>query len=200
MQSGNYGGYNSSIGQLLGGLFGNTGDAYKQAGNQYQNYFNQGIQAQNPFYQAGTGAIPGYQNWVNSMQDPSGFINKMMGQYQQSPWATYEQQQATRAGNNAASSSGLSGSTPFAQQMAQTSAGITSQDMQNWLGNVLGTNTQYGQGLGNQVGWGQNAANQMSNMYGNAAQWMGGSAFGQNAGNQMDQGNVLGGLLGIFGL
>jgi|SRR5579863_188442 len=200
MQSGNYGGYNSGLGQFLGGLFGNSGDPYKQAGNQYQNYLNQGIGAQNPFYQAGTGAIPGYQNWVNSMQDPSGFINKMMGQYQESPWAKYEQQQASRAGTNAASASGLAGSTPFAQQMAQTSAGISSQDMQNWLGNVLGTNAQYGQGLGNEVGWGQGAANQMSNMYGNAAPWMGGAAFGQSAGNQIDWGNMLGGALGMFGM
>ena len=51
--------------------------------------------------------------------------------------------------------------------------GISSQDQQNYLSNVLGVNQQYGAGLNNMMGYGANAANQISNMYGNMAQGMG---------------------------
>jgi hypothetical protein len=198
MQSGNYGNYGGPFGQFLGGIFGNSGEPYQKGMNAYQPWMQQGINAQNPFFQAGKGAIPGYQNWVNSMQNPQDFINNMMKGYQQSPWAKYEAQQANRAGINAASAGGLAGSTPFAQQMQQNAANISSQDMQNWMGNVLGANSMYGQGLGNEVGWGQGAANQMGNMYGNLANTAYGSAYGQQAGQNQDWGNIFGGLAGMF--
>jgi len=195
MQSGNFG---SSFGQLLGGLFGNSGDPYKKGMEAYQPWMQKGINAQNPFYQAGTQALPQYQNWLGSMQNPSEFINNLMNQYQQSPQARYQIQQGNREGLNAASAGGLVGSTPFGQQMQQNAANISSQDMNNWLQNALGVNTQYGARLGGQIGVGQGAANQMSNIYGNLGNTAYGSAYGQQAGQNQDFSNVLGGLFGMF--
>lgn len=186
-------------GQIASGLAGNSNAPFQQGMQAYQPWMQKGINTQNPFYQSGMNAIPQYQNWLSSMQNPSAFINNEMSQYQASPWSQYEQQQAQRAGTNAASASGLIGSTPFAQQMAQTSAGISSQDMQNWLGRVLGINSQYGQGLGHEVGWGQNSANQISNMYGQLGQAAGNAAYGEQAGKNQDRGNLLGGILGLAG-
>lgn len=202
---GNWGGagqFAGGLGEFLGGMFGNPGKPYQDAMNKYQGYLDKGINAQNPFYQAGTGAIGDYQKWLGGMQDPGGFVNKMMGQYQESPWAKYQQQQAVRAGTNAASMGGLQngmggagiGSSPFAQQMAQTASGISSEDMQNWLGNAMNANSEYGKGLGNEVGWGQHAGDQMSGMYGNAANWMGDQEYNQQAANGNRWGNVFGGL------
>jgi hypothetical protein len=196
MAGGNFG---SSLGTFLGGLFGDSGAPYEDAMKQYREWANKAQNVQNPFLNAGTGAIGKYQDWLGGMQDPSGFINKMMGQYQESPWAKYMQQQSMRAGTNAASASGLSGSTPFAQQMQQNASNISSQDMNQWLQNVLGINTMYGQGQQNLMTGGQNAANALTGMYGNMGRQMGEAAYGKRAGQDQDFWNTIGGGLGMLG-
>lgn len=200
----NLGGMAGGLGGLLGGLFGNSAAPYDAYGNAYGGYAGQAVGSQQPFYGAGQSAIPQYQQWLQQQSDPSGFINHLMGQYQESPYAKYLQQQGMRAGTNAASASGMTGSTPFAQQMQQNSAGIASGDMQNWLNNALGVNTQYGQGLNNEVGWGQHSADNMSNTYNQEAQNMGQAAYGSQAGHNQDFNNALGGAmqigLGLFGI
>lgn len=182
------------MGMFLGGLFGDSGAPYDRARQQYEKYGQKAIGAQQPFYQAGVNSIPQYQNWLNRMENPTDFINNMMGQYQESPYAKYLQQQSMRAGENSASASGLLGSTPFAQQMQQNSANIASGDMNQWLQNVLGVNTQYGQGVGNMMNMGQGSANSLSNIYGNMGNQMGATAYGEKAGQLQDRSNMIGGL------
>ena len=196
----NWGGAGNALGGILGGLFGpDQGAPYQAAMNQYTQAANQANQGQQPFWQAGTSAIPQYQNWLNSQQNAPGYINSIMGQYQESPYAKYLQQEAMRAGTNAASASGLTGSTPFAQQMAQTSAGISSGDLNNWLSQVLGINRQYGQGVGQEIGWGQNAANQMSNTYNQMGKEMGDAAYGQSQAQNNQQAGMWGGIGSLAG-
>ncbi len=183
--------FGSGLGGLFGGLFGNSGKPY----DEYQKWMQQAQQAQQPYLNAGTGAIGDYQKWLQGQQDPSKFINNLMGQYQQSPYTSYLQQQAQNAGQNAASASGLMGSTPMMQQMQQNSGNIAQQGMNDWLQNVLGINTQYGQGQQNLMTGGQNAANSLSNIYNQ----MGQAAYGKQAGKQQDFWNTIGGGLGILG-
>lgn len=178
-------------------MFGSS-NPYSSAMDQFSQFTNKAESAQNPFLQAGQNAIPGYQNWLNTMQDPSAFINNLMGGYQESPWAQYEQQQAMRAGTNAASASGLSGSTPMALQMQQNASNISSQDMNQWLQNVLGINTQYGSGLNNLMGIGQNSANALTGFYGNMANDMGQAAYGKQAYNNNGMSNLFGSLAGFL--
>lgn len=184
-------------GQFFGGLFGDSGKPFDKAGDQYQKYADQAGGYQQPFYQAGVNAIPQYQNWLNGMKDPSAFMNKMMGGYQESPYAKYLQQQSMRSGQNAASASGMGGSTPFAQQMQQNAGNIASGDMNQWLQNVLGINTQYGSGVGGMMQGGQNAANSLSNIYSNLGKQMGEVEYGKEAGNQNDIWNTIGGGIGL---
>lgn len=194
------GGSNSGGGlsSFLSGLFGNSSSPYEAAQGPYNQYMAKAANAQNPFLQAGQGAIGNYQNWLGGMQDPSKFINNLMGQYQESPWAKYEQQQGIRSGQNAASASGLSGSTPFAQQLQQNASNISSQDMNQWLQNVLGVNTQYGSGEQNLMNNGANAANNLSNIYGNQAQGLGNLAYGQQMGQNQDMSNMFAGGMQMF--
>lgn len=184
---------------FFGGLFGDSGKPYEDAMDQYKEWAGKGQAVQNPFLNMGTGAIPQFQQWLGGMQDPSAFINRLMGQYQQSPWAKYQQDQAMRSGMNAASASGLMGSTPFLQQAQQNAGNISSQDMQNWLSQVLGINTQYGSGLQNQITGGQNAANSLTNMFSNVGQQMGEAAYGKRAGENQDRNNMWGGLFNLAG-
>lgn len=191
--------FRSGLGGILGGMFGNSSKPYDAAMQQYQNYMNQSQQAQQPYQQAGQGAIGDYQKWLQGQQDPSKFINDQMANYQESPYAQYLQQQSMRAGQNAASADGTMGSTPMMQQMQQNAGNIASQDQNQWLQNVLGINSQYGQGQQNLMTGGQNAANQLSNMYNNMGQRMGEAAYGQQAGKNQDFWNTIGGGLGILG-
>ena len=187
----------SGLSGLFGGLFSDSGAAPGAAMDQYQQWNDKAQQAQNPFYKAGTGAIPDYQKWLQGQQDPSGFINNLMGQYKASPYSQYLQQQSQRGGMNAASASGLMGSTPLMEQMQTNSANIASGDMNQWLQNVLGINTQYGQGQQNLMNMGQNSANALTDMYGNMGQQMGEQAYNKEAGGQNDMWNTIGGAASL---
>jgi len=191
--------FGSGLGGLLGGMFGNSGKPYDKAMEEYQKYMQMGQQTQQPYLDAGKGAIGDYQKWLQSQQDPSKFINDQMKNYQQSPYNSYLQGQAQNAGINAGSANGTMGSSALMQQMQQNAGNISQQGMDSWLQNVLGINTQYGQGQNNLMQGGQNAANSLSNMFSNMGNKMGDAAYGKEAGRQSDWWNMLGGVGGIIG-
>lgn len=186
--------FGSDISQFLGGLFGNSGRPYEDAMKQYEKYGGKAEGAQNPFLEFGKAGMPMFQNWLKSMRDPSAFINHLMGGYQESPYAKYEQEQGMRTAQNIGSESGLTGSTPLMQFAQQNAQNISSKDMNQWLQNVLGINTLYGSGLGQQIGVGQGAANALTGMYGDMGRQMGEGAYGSERGRNIDRANMWGGL------
>ncbi len=186
-------------GGLIGGLFGNSGKPYDKAMEQYQKYMQMGQNTQQPYLNAGTGAIGDYQKWLEGQKDPSGFINNLMGNYQESPYAHMLQQQAMNAGNNSASASGMLGSSALMNQQMQNAGQIASGDMNSWLQNVLGINNQYGQGQNNLMQGGQSAANSLTDMYNKMGQQMGDAAYGKEAGKKNDFWSALGGGLSMLG-
>lgn len=191
--------FGAGLGGLFGGLFGDSGAPYDAAMQQYQQWGDKAQGVQQPYLDAGKGAIGDYQKWLQGQQDPSKFINNLMGQYQQSPYTSYLQQQAQNAGINAGSASGLTGSSALGQQMQQNAGNIAQQGMDSWLQNVLGINTQYGQGQNNLMQGGQQSANSLTNMYNNMGQQMGQAAYGKEAGQKQDFWNTLGGIGSMIG-
>lgn len=191
--------FGSGLGGFLGGLFGDSGKPYDDAMKQYQEWANKAQGTQQPYLNAGTGAIGDYQDWLKGQKDPSKFINDLMGNYQESPYAHMLQQQAMNAGNNSASASGMMGSSALMQQQMQNAGQIASGDMNSWLQNVLGINSQYGQGQQNLMTGGQNAANALTNMYGDMGNKMGEAAYGKAAGKKNDFWNTIGGGLSMLG-
>lgn len=187
----------SGIGGILSGLFGSNRDPYADAMKRMTPFFQQAQGFQNPFYNAGTGAIGNYQNMLQQMSDPSKFMNTLMGNYQQSPWAKTLLQTTQQAGNNAASASGLVGSTPFLQASQQNAQNISSQDMQNWIGQVLGINNQALQGYGNLMNVGQGAANNLSNLFSNYGNAAGQAGYGEAVQHNQNMGNLFGGAASI---
>jgi len=181
----NAGQFGQGLAGLFGGLFGDSAGPY----HEYSDWLQKAQNAQNPFYNAGVGALGNYQDWLKGMKNPTDFINNMMKNYTQSPFAKYQQDQSIRAGQNAASASGLTGSTPFAQQLQQNAQNISSQDMNTWLQNVLGVNRQYGQGEQNLITGGQGAANQLANIFGQQGE----AAYNARAAGNNDFWNALGG-------
>ena len=187
-----------SLGSLFGGILGSTNNPYKDAMKQFQKYANQSAGYQNPFFNLGKDSIGPYQDWLSGMKDPSEFLNNLMGNYKESEGSKYLQDQAMKAATNAASASGLTGSTPFQLQAQQNASGIAAEDMNSWLQNALGINSQYGQGLQGNINFGQNAANNLSNIFGNLGQNMGQGKFGQNQMNNNNLSDIFSGLLGLF--
>lgn len=117
----------------------------------------------NPYMQAGSGAIGTYQNALNQMQDPTKFMNNIMNQYQQSPWAKFQTQQGINAANNAGSASGMLGSGAEQKELADYAQNISSRDMQQYFNNAMGINNQYLGGYGHLMDNGLNANNMYSN-------------------------------------
>lgn len=72
-----------SIPAIISGIWGNAGKPYEEASDEINKYLPQAQGYLNPFVQAGQGAIPDFQNWLKGMKDPSGFINTLMGGYQE---------------------------------------------------------------------------------------------------------------------
>jgi hypothetical protein len=194
---GNYSFANAGT-QFLGGLFGNSDAPYREYGREYEKYNNQAQGFQNPFYNAGVGAIGNYQDALGKMKDPTAFINGLMNNYQESPWAKFQQDQMQRANTNMASASGLIGSTPYQQAGLQYARDISSEDMNGWLQNVLGANNNYLGGQQNLINSGQNSANMLSQLLEQMAQNKGQAAYGEEAGNNQDFSNTIGGLMGMF--
>ncbi len=187
------------LGSIFGGLFGNSAGPYKDAAKEFQKYMQMAQGSQSPFFGAGLGGLQNYQNWLGGMQDPSQFINKLMGGYQESPYAKNLQNQAMLAGQNMGSASGLTGSTPLMQQMQQNAGNIASGDQQNWLKNVLGVNSEYGQGQNALMQGGQHAADMFSQLFQNQGQGMAGLKYGEGAGKNQDFMSILGGLFKLLG-
>jgi len=193
----------SHAAQFFGGLFGNSDAPYNDAMKQYQEWANKAQSVQNPFLDFGKSGMPLFQDWLSKMKDPSTFINNLMGKYQESPFAKFQQEQAVRRANNAGSTgsteAGGIGSTPMTQFMEQNASNISSQDMQNWLAKVLGINTEYGTGLNQEIGVGQNASNALTNLFNEMGSRMGEAAYGRAAGRNQDRTNMWGGLFNLAG-
>lgn len=192
--------FSGGIGGMLSGLFTDAGAPYDAAMDQYDKYYGKAEEAQNPFYNAGKQGISGYQNWANSMQNPSSYMNNLMSQYQESPWAKYQQDQSMRTAQNMGSATGLTGSSPLMLQAQQNAKNISSEDMSSWIQNVLGLNTQYGTAQGNLMGMGANSANSLTNMYSKYADSAGDAAYGKEAGENQDASNMLGGAAELAAL
>src|SRR3990167_2458851 len=185
------------IGDLLSGIFGNSGSPYGAAGNAYSQYAQMGANAINPYNTMGQNAMSNYANWAQTMQNPAQFQNNLMNQYQESPNAKFMQQQAMRSGQNMGSAAGLMGSTPLAMQMQQNAGNISQQDMQNWMSNAFGINQQYGNAQENMMGTGLMGANSLLGLYGQEAGAQGMAAYGQAQGNQSNTANMIGGLASL---
>jgi len=191
--------FGSGLGGFLGGMFGDSGKPYDKAMEQYQKYMNMGQGVQQPYLDAGKQGLGNYQEWLDKQKDPSGFINGLMGNYQESPYAHMLQQQAMNAGNNSASAGGMIGSSALMQQQQQNAGQIASGDMNQWLQNVLGINTQYGEGQKDLKNGGQASANALTDMYNQMGSKMGDAAYGKEAGKKNDFWNTIGGGIGMIG-
>jgi hypothetical protein len=194
-----WGDFSGGLGSFLGGIFGDSGKPYDEAEKKYKEYEDKIGGINDTYINEGRAGVKNYREWLDKQKDPAKFINDMQDQYSESPYAHYLQQQSVRAGQNAASASGLSGSTPLMQQLQENAGAISSKDMNNWLQHVLGINTQYGEGENNVSNRGQHATDTMTNFYNNQADRVGEAEYGKNKSKNNDLWSTISGVGGMIG-
>ncbi len=197
----------AGFGQMAGGLAGlfgkgnkNPADAANQQLNQIPGMTNQYYQ---PYQQAGMEAMNSLKGQYGDLL--GGNTQNMLGAgYKESPGYQRALQQAMGAGNNAAAAGGMLGTGAHQQNNMETASDMASKDYNNYIQNQMGL---YGMGLQgqqgmNQMGYGANTdfANMLANIQQQKAQYDYEGQNAKNKGNQMDWGNIFGGMGSLAGL
>lgn len=92
-----------------------------------------------PYFQRGQHAGDILGGLYDDMsQDPTGFLNKLMEGYKPSEGYQFRKEQALGDMANTAAAGGMTGTATDQQRQAQLADKLLSEDMQQWLNNVLG--------------------------------------------------------------
>jgi len=110
-----------------------------EAHNTYDPYINQGKES-------GQNAHDAFEEM---MKDPQGFINKIMGGYNESDQYKYQKEKLGTAMSNTAAAGGIAGTPLDQQNQGEAIQKLLSADQQQWLQNVLG---RYDTGLTGEQG------------------------------------------------
>jgi len=141
--------------------FFHPGNAYKNAANTSQQYYNQAQQGLQPYNQNGQQAGGDLMSMLQQLMNPEELQNKWASGYEESPYAKQLQNQAQSSGLDAASQMGLMGSNAALSNIEGQGANIMQGDRQNYMNDLM-TKLQAGMGLGENIyGQGASAAGQM---------------------------------------
>lgn len=138
-------------------------------------------QGYDPYVNAGLDASGKTKSSYESMMDdPTGFINKLMEGYKPSEGYQFQKEQLEKELGNTAASGGIAGTPQDQMNQGQGVQKLLSQDMQQFLMNALGL---FGKGLEGEegiAGRGFDASGKLTDDLGGALNQKGGLAF-QNA-------------------
>ena len=189
----------SILSKLFGGGGGNKNPM--DAANQYLNQIpGQAHQGYDPYVNAGLDASGKTKSqYEDMMNDPTGFINKIMNQYKESEGYGFAKDRLLKEMGNTSAMGGIAG-TPLDQiNQAEGVQGLLSKDMQQFLENALG---RYDKGLAGEEGIatrGYDASGKLTDALGGALNQQGGLAFNdaqQNNKNKNDLWSMFGKALG----
>lgn len=164
----------SWLSQLFGG-----GKSPMNSANKYLDQIpGIGHQGYDPYVEAGMDATGRTKSQYESlMNDPTGFINKLMEGYKPSEGYNYQKELLQRELGNTAAAGGIAGSPLDQENQGQAIQKLLSGDMQQFLQNALGI---YGRGLSGEegiAGRGFDASKQLTDLLGGALNQQGGLAF-----------------------
>ncbi len=172
---------------ILSNIFGGGGGK-KNPMDEANNYFNQiprvAHQGYDPYIDQGQDASGKTKTaYERLMEDPTGFINELMKNYQTSEGYGVAKDELTKTYGNTAAAGGIAGTPLDQQNQAQGVQGLLSKDMQQFLENALGV---YGKGLAGEEGIatrGYDASGKLTDILGSNLNQQGSAAF-QNAQQQ----------------
>jgi hypothetical protein len=165
----------------LSKLFGGGGDSNSpmNSANQYLNQIP-GVahEGYDPYVNAGRDASGKTKTaYEGLMDDPTGFINKLMEGYKPSEGYQFQKEQLTKELGNSAAAGGIAGTPQDQMNQGEGIQKLLSGDMQQFLQNVLG---RYDTGLKGEEGIatrGYDASGKLTDALGGALNQQGGLAF-----------------------
>lgn len=155
----------------------------------YDDYINQGKDA--------SGKTK--SQYEDMMNDPTGFMNKLMEGYKPSEGYQFQKEQLTKELGNTAAAGGIAGTPQDQMNQGQGVQKLLSGDMQQFLQNILG---RYDKGLEGEQGIadrGYDASGKLTDALGGALNQQGGLAFNnaqQQNKNKSDMWSMFGKALG----
>lgn len=186
----------------LSTLFGGDNDDNPMdAANKYLNQIP-GVahEGYDPYVNAGQDASgktkTAYEELIN---DPTGFINKLMQGYKPSEGYQFQKEQLTKELGNAAAVGGIAGTPQDQMNQGQGVQKLLSADMQQFLKNILGI---YNTGLQGEEGIatrGYDASGKLTDALGGALNQQGGLAFQDAQAKNAQNGADRKGIWDIFG-
>lgn len=189
----------TGIGGALGSMLFGGDDGYGDIAPQLKDYLSKAVGYMDPYEKMGKGALGDYFAQLKQAEDPTQYIGSIMSKYQESPGAQFQRKQGLADISTGAAARGLLGSGAQARSMMKYGQGLSAQDQQQYLQNVLGLRGQTLGGLAGLGQMGEQAAGQMG-------QWTYGT--GENLANlqsqmaaaqQKQQSQMFGDILGAAG-
>jgi hypothetical protein len=190
------------LSDLFGGGNNDSGSNPMNAANQFLNQIpGIGQTYYNPYIGMGFDAAGQNKGQYESMMnDPTGFINKLMEAYKPSEGYNFQKGQLTKEMGNTAAAGGIAGTPLDQMNQAEGIQGLLSKDMQQFLSNSLGV---FGRGLSGEEGIasrGFDASKSLADLMGGAANQQGGLAFQNAQQNQSNKNGMLQALAKALGL
>lgn len=182
------GGQQPVLGPALAGIYGltnNPWDKYRRdltgTPTMLDNYYN-------PYLSYDESFRTPYKNALQSLMNPTAFENSIMSQYQTSPAAQYQMDQAQKANERAAAAGGIAGTPAEMQALDKNIQGIAAQGQQQYYQNAIQP-YEYGiSGMGHMLDQGSQMTMDKAHMMGNyyhdlgAVDYGGGMEEGQSWG------------------
>lgn len=173
--------------------------------NSANQYLNQipGVahQGYDPYVTAGQDASGKTKSqYEELMNDPTGFINKLMESYKESDSYGFQKDRLTKEMGNTAAAGGIAGTPLDQMNQAEGIQGLLSKDMQQYLQNALGV---YGTGLQGEEGVasrGFDASGKLTDALGGGLNQQGGLAFQNSQQNNSDKNGWLQALTKALGM
>lgn len=138
--------------------------------------------------------------YENMMNDPTGFINKLMESYKPSEGYNFQKNLLTKEMGNTAAAGGIAGTPLDQMNQAEGVQGLLSKDMQQFLSNSLGV---YNRGLTGEEGIasrGFDSSKSLADLLGGSLNQQGGLAFQNAQQNQSNKNGMLQALAKALGM
>lgn len=190
----------SFFGDLTGGLFGGGGSPADAASGYLSQIPDELKKYLQPYIDRGNQAY-GFLNPIFSKMatDPTGYLSGIESQYSKSPDFMRRRDEAEQASRNASAAGGMLGTPNQIQQASQIADSLQGQDMQQWLGNVMGLQNK---GLAGESGFeqeGYGASNNLAQALASVLSQRANLAFQDQAGKNRSASDIFGALAGMLG-
>lgn len=186
---------------ILSRLFGggkNPADAAKPYLDQIPGV---GHQNYDPYINAGRDASSRTKSqYEDLMNDPTGFINKLMEAYKPSEGYQFQKEQLGKEMSNTAAAGGIAGTPLDQQNQAAGIQGLLSQDQQQFLQNALGRFDTGLKGEEGIAGRGFDASKDLADLLGGSLNQQGGLAFQGQSQQNANKSSLISALMKALGM